>query len=146
MLSASFHTYWPLVLVVLANILYNLSAKSIPRACSPWAVLVVTYLTASFLSFVSYFIFEKERNFLGSMLHTGGVGFVLGASMVGLEIGYIFLYRTGWKISVASLLANVLLAVALLFIGIVLYRETLNPRQIVGICLCLLGCLLITQN
>lgn len=146
MISASAHTYWPLVLVVLANILYNLSTKSVPRGCSPWTLLVVTYLTASLLSFVSYFIFEKDRNFMGSLQHTGWVGFVLGASMVGLEIGYIFLYRTGWKISVASLLANVLLAVALLFIGIVLYRETLTLRQFVGIGLCLLGCFLITQN
>ncbi|MDE7241122.1 EamA family transporter [Desulfovibrio sp.] len=146
MLSASFHLYWPLALVVFANVLYNLSAKSIPRDCSPWTVLVVTYLTASFLSFISYFLFEKDRDFLASLAHTNWTGFALGLSMVGLEVGYIFMYRTGWKISVASLLVNVLLAVLLLFIGLVFYREHLNMRQLAGICLCLLGSFLIMQE
>lgn len=146
MFPSAFSFYWPLALVVFANILYNLSAKSIPRDCSPWTVLVVTYLTASFLSFVSYFIFEKDRDFLSSLAHTNWTGFVLGLSMVGLEVGYIFLYRTGWKISVAALLANVLLAVILLFIGLVFYREHLNMRQLAGIGLCLLGSFLIMQE
>ena len=146
MFSASLHFYWPLALVVFANVLYNLSAKSIPRGCSPWTVLVVTYLTASVLSFISYFLFEKDRDFLASLAHTNWTGFVLGLSMVGLEVGYIFMYRTGWKISVASLLANVLLAVLLLFIGLVFYREHLSMRQLAGICLCLLGSFLIMQE
>lgn len=146
MFSAAFHFYWPLALVVFANILYNLAAKSVPRGCSPWTVLVVTYLTASFLSFVSYFIFEKDRDFLASLAHTSWIGLVLGLSMVGLEVGYIFMYRSGWKISVAALLANVLLAVILLFIGLLFYREHLSMRQLAGICLCLLGSVLILQE
>ena len=56
------------------------------------------------------------------------------------------MYRTGWKISVASLLANVLLAVLLLFIGLVFYREHLSMRQLAGICLCLFGSFLIMQE
>ena len=144
--SWSFSFYWPLALVVFANILYNISAKALPKGCSPWTVLVVTYLTASFLSFISYFLFEKDRDFLSSLGHTSWLAFVLGLSMVGLEVGYIFLYRTGWKISVASLLANVLLAVLLLFIGLVFYREHLNMRQLAGICLCLLGSFLIMRE
>lgn len=81
-----------------------------------------------------------------SVGQTSWLGFVLGASMVGLEIGYIFIYRTGWKISVASLLVNVLLAVALLFIGLLWYKENLSTRQIFGIVLCLLGCWLIVKD
>lgn len=136
-----FYMFWPLVLAVLSNILYNISSKSLPPECSPWATLVVTYLTASFLSFMAYYIFDNNREFIASILKINWTGFTLGISMVGLEIGYIFIYRAGWKISIASLLSNVILAVALMLIGIFVYKEKLGIREIAGICFCVTGCL-----
>lgn len=139
--------YWPLCVVVLANVLYNIASKSIPAGASPWAVLVITYLVSSFLSLIAFFVFEEDRNFFSSLQRLDWTGFALGLSMVGLEIGYIFIYRTGWKLSVASLLANVLLAVILLLIGILFYKEQLNMRQFAGIALCMAGsALLISQR
>ena len=55
------------------------------------------------------------------------------------EFGYILLYRAGWKISMASLLANVSVALLLAGIGVLLYKDVLMPRQIIGIILCLAG-------
>lgn len=135
-----FHMFWPLVMVVAANILYNIASKSLPADCSPYMTLVVTYLIASFLSLLGYFIFDEGKNFLPDLQKTNWTGVALGISMVGLEIGYIFLYRFGWKISVASLLANVLLAVALLIIGMAFYKEKLDFRQLAGIAMCVAGC------
>lgn len=140
MLAANIHMYWPLVVIVFSNVVYNITSKSIPAGASPWAVLVVTYLVSSFLSLIAYFIFEENKNFLYSVQKINWTGFVLGLSMVGLEIGYIFIYRNGWKISVASLLANILLAVILLLIGIVVYNEHISFQQFLGILLCLIGC------
>lgn len=135
-----FHMFWPLLMVVAANILYNISSKSLPANCSPYMTLVITYLIASFLSLLGYFIFDEGKNFWPDLQKTNWTGIALGISMVGLEIGYIFMYRFGWKISVASLLANVLLAVALLIIGMTFYREKLDFRQLFGIVMCVAGC------
>lgn len=140
---SAFHMYWPLCLVVLANVLYNIASKSIPAGASPWAVLVITYLVSSFLSLIAFFIFEEDRDFLGSVRTLDWTGIALGLSMVCLEIGYIFIYRAGWKLSVASLLANILLAVILLLIGLLVYREHLDMRQFLGIFLCMAGCTLL---
>lgn len=140
---ADIHTYWPLFVIVLSNVVYNITSKSIPRSASPWAVLVVTYLVSSFLSLIAYFTFEEDKNFICSVQRTNWTGFVLGLSMVGLETGYIFLYRNGWKLSVASLLANILLAVILLAIGTIVYREHISIKQLIGMALCILGCALL---
>lgn len=118
MSAAGIHTFWPLIVIVVSNVFYNIISKSIPENASPWAVLVVSYLVAAFLSLVAYFIFETGKNFVSSVQDINWTGVALGLSMVGLEIGYIFIYRTGWKISVASLLTNILLAVILLLIGV----------------------------
>ena len=48
---------WPMALVVAANILYNISSKSLPKDCSPFVALIVTYITAAFLSRVGFFVF-----------------------------------------------------------------------------------------
>lgn len=147
MLDANIHMYWPLFIIVLSNVLYNITSKSIPGSASPWAVLVVTYLVSSFLSLIAYFIFEENKNFIYSVKMINWTGFTLGISMVGLEIGYIFMYRNGWKISAASLLANILLAIILVLIGTLIYKEHISIKQIIGILLCITGCiLLITQK
>lgn len=146
-MGVNLNMYWPLCLVVLANVLYNIASKSIPVSASPWAVLVITYLVSSCLSLIAFFIFEEDRNFLGSVQKLDWTGFGLGLSLVCLEIGYIFIYRTGWKLSVASLLANILLAVILMLFGVLIYKEHLNAWQFAGIALCLTGCaLLISQR
>jgi drug/metabolite transporter (DMT)-like permease len=68
---------------------------------------------------------------------------LLAASIVALEIGYILAYRAGWNISVCSLIANITLAVLLVIVGVLLYHESISPKQIGGMVLCLGGLLLI---
>lgn len=130
---------WPMALVVFANIAYNVSSKSLPRECSPFAALIVTYVTATLLSLAGFFLFETQRNLVTALRKVNWTGMALGFSMVGLEIGFIFLYRNGWKISTASLVANILLALALIAVGVLFYRERVALQQIVGTIVCLVG-------
>lgn len=53
------------------------------------------------------------------------------------------MYRNGWTISTAGLVANITVAVLLLFIGLLLYKENINIYQIIGTILCISGLLLI---
>ena len=146
-MTANLQMYWPLILVVLANTFYNIAAKSVPGGASPWAVLASAYLVSSFLSFLAFLVFDENKNFIQSVRKLDWTVFALAASMVGLEAGYIFIYRYGWKISVASLLSNILLAIILLLIGLVAYKERLSVTQFLGVALCVSGCaLLIIQK
>ncbi|MBQ9453632.1 MAG: hypothetical protein IJU65_10130 [Desulfovibrio sp.] len=130
---------WPMALVVAANILYNISSKSLPKDCSPFVALIVTYITAAFLSLVGFFVFETQKNIVTAFQKVNWTGIALGVSMVGLEIGFIFLYRSGWKISMASLVANILLAIALIIIGMLCYREHISLQQAIGIIVSIVG-------
>ncbi|MBQ7618457.1 MAG: EamA family transporter [Desulfovibrio sp.] len=130
---------WPMALVVFSNILYNVASKSLPKDCSPFAALIVTYLTAACLSFLGFLLLDKQKAILPALGKVNWTGFALGISMVGLEIGFIFVYRSGWKISSASLVANILLAVALIIVGLICYQEKINLQQFLGIMISLLG-------
>ncbi|WP_455258484.1 hypothetical protein [Peptoniphilus asaccharolyticus] len=55
-------------------------------------------------------------NFSAELRKLNWTSFALGVIVVGLEIGYILAYRAGWNVSKAPLVANICLAVALVFI------------------------------
>jgi len=68
---------------------------------------------------------------------------VLALVLVGLEVGYVFVYRAGWQVSTASVVANIGLACVLLIVGYFLYMENVSIRQIIGIVVCMFGLVLI---
>ena len=67
------------------------------------------------------------------------LGTVLGVSVVGLEVGFIYAYKNGWAVSAASLVQSAFLAVALIIVGAVLYREAIKANKVIGIVICLIG-------
>ena len=68
---------------------------------------------------------------------------MLGFAIVGLETGFILAFRAGWKISVANVVANITLAIILIFVGVILYKESISIKQIAGIVCCAFGLALI---
>jgi len=53
-------------------------------------------------------------------------------TIVGIELGYILLYRNGWTIRTATLTANIIVVILLLFIGFLVYRKNIPAFQIIG--------------
>ena len=134
---------WPLLLIVGSNCFYHICAKSMPAEVNPFASLTLTYLVGAALSAL-LFLGSAGFSRLGTELaKTNWTALVLGISIVGLEAGFVFLYRAGWKVSSGALVANICLAVALLFIGWLLYKENISPRQLLGVALCCAGLLLV---
>lgn len=134
---------WPILIVVGANTLYNICTKSTPEDINSFASLAITYGIAAVLSLVFFFCTSEEKNILREVSKANWAAFALAFSIVFLEFGYICIYRAGWKVSVASLVANISLACILLFVGILLYKETIGPRQLAGIAVCAAGLFLI---
>ena len=137
--------YLPVVLIVLSNVFYNICAKSMPAASSPFLSLVVTYLVGAGASLALFFAIGPERSIAQAIGHLNWAPFVLGISIVGLEAGYVFLYRAGWKVSAGSIVCNSILALALLAVGVLLYKEKINVNQIIGMGLCAAGLVFINR-
>ena len=64
---------------------------------------------------------------------------LLGISVVGLEVGFIYAYKIGWPVSTASIVQSAFLALALIFVGAVLYHEAITVNKVIGILICLVG-------
>jgi uncharacterized membrane protein len=140
-----FNMFWPILVVVAANTVYNICAKSTPETVQPFASLTVTYFVAAVLSAVLFFITSRNKDIIAEFSNLNWTSFVFGCSIVGLEFGYIYVYRVGWKMGIGSLVANVVLACVLLILGMVLYKQNISIKQAVGFLLCLGGIVLISK-
>ena len=130
---------WPIVLVVLSNIIYQICAKSVPKEMNTMATMTVTYLVGAFCSAIVFFLTNKDSNLLQEFKKLNFAPFLLGISVVGLEVGFIYAYKNGWAVSTASIVQSAFLSVALIFVGAILYHETITANKLIGIGICLVG-------
>ncbi|MBR5381548.1 MAG: EamA family transporter [Oscillospiraceae bacterium] len=130
---------WPIALVVVSNVVYQICAKSVPKGLDPFASLTVTYIVAAAASAVLYFALNRSPDLIAEYRRLNWVPFTLGLAVVGLEVGFIFAYRAGWPVSTASIVQASFLAVILLFVGFLLYKEALTAQKLIGVAICLVG-------
>lgn len=137
---------WPIALVVLSNVIYQICAKSVPEGVNPFASLTITYLVGAVASAALYFIFNQSGSLIKEFSKLNWAPFVLGIVIVGLEAGFIYAYKAGWQVSTASIVQSLFLAVALMFVGFLLYHETLTWNKLIGLVICLIGLVVINYQ
>ena len=137
--------YLPIVLVIVSNVFYHIFQKMIPNNVNPMLSLIVTYITAALLSLIILPWCMKDTSLAAEVRKINWASFALGASIIGLELGFLLAYRVGWNISIGSLIANTAVSLLLIPIGILLFKETLSIPNIIGVLLCVSGLVLINK-
>ena len=134
---------WPIGLVVISNVVYQICAKSVPQGINPLASLTITYLVGAVASAILYFILNRGGNLFQEYGKLNWAPIVMGIVIVGLEAGWIYAYKAGWQVSVGFTVQSAFLAVALVFVGFLLYKEALTWNKLVGVGVCLAGLVVI---
>ena len=136
--------YLPLLIVIFSNICYHNLAKNQPQNINPFLALTIAYSISTIVTFILFFIFKG--NLKTDFANINWISYALGIVIVGIELGYIIMYRNGWAISTAALIANIIVALLLLCIGFLSYKETITLTQAVGAILCITGLILIKSS
>jgi len=134
-----FNLVWPISLVIISNVFYQICAKSVPNNMNAFASLTITYLVGAVICLILYYTIGKGTNILSEISKTNFAPIVLGITIVGLEVGFIFAYKAGWQISTASIVQGSALAIILIVVGFVLYKEQITWNKLLGILICLVG-------
>lgn len=136
--------YIPLLIVILSNIGYHLLSKKSSSGFSPFLGLTATYGVACLVSVcLSWITRDTAKNGIHSGINLYNI--LMGVVIVGVEGGYILMYRTGWEISKASLTASICIAFVLAIIGLFWYREILDIKKIIGMICCIVGIILLNR-
>ena len=126
-------------MITLGNCLYNVCAKSTPLKADAYLSMSVSYLVGALVSFGIFYFFQGKESLSTEVTKLNWTAPALGFSIVALEVGYIFAYRSGWKINTASLVTNIALAVMLLVIGFLFYGESITVSKVAGVVICCIG-------
>ena len=144
----NFSFWWPVGLVVMAGVGYQVSAKEVAGGADPLAALVVTYLVASLVvtylvasltSFLIYAFTGKKGEKWKEVMSFRPAALALGLSIAFIEIGTIFIYKAGWTMNASFIVTNALITLCLILTGAVLYGEKLSRRQALGIVVSFIG-------
>ena len=134
---------WPILVVIASNTFYNICMKSTPSDVNPFAALMVTYIISVIITSIIFVFMAKPEHISSELSKVNWVSVILAFALVGLEVGYVFVYRAGWQVSNATVVANIGLACVLIIVGYLLYKENVSIRQILGIIVCMIGLILI---
>ncbi len=138
--------YLPIILMVLGTTVYHIAQKSVPVQVNPLFSLTMNYVSALLGTILLIPFYPSRTAGRWSIQTVNWASCGVGLSIVAVELAVLLAYRTGWKISLVSVIGNTASALLLVGIGLVFFHEHLSARNLAGVALCLAGLTLITQH
>lgn len=135
--------YGAIALTILSNLLYHLFQKVIPGNVNPMVSLAVTYLVAATATLLLLPMFPVQGTLGAELRKVNWASVALGGVIVGLELGFLLAYRAGWNLNLANLVSNTTVAILLIPLGLLLFKEHLSPLNILGVILAIAGLVLV---
>ena len=131
--------YFSVTLAIASSALYHFSARSTPANVNFPISLVVTYAVALVIVFVTVFFFPTSIGFMAELKQLNWASFLLAISIVGIEFGFLLVYRSGWHLGIAAVLVNVVASLILVPVAIFVFKDKLSLVNVIGILVCLAG-------
>jgi drug/metabolite transporter (DMT)-like permease len=132
-----------MVLTVVCYLFYHVSSKSIPTDLNPILSLVVTYAISLLVGLILLPFYPRSMSIGQSFQRLNWASVVMGLAIFGIEMGYLYAYRSGWHINVAGAFSNVAVTVLLVPIGYVAFNEGLSLTKAAGLVLCIAGMIVV---
>ena len=132
-------TIWSMLLVVASQVAYHLAQKAIPAGAQPFSVFAFVYVVGAVMCVVAAAATGSPVSVSNLRGVLGWPACLLALSVVGIEIGYLLAYRSGWSLGITFAVASTSTVVLLALIGVALYAEVLSLRHLAGLALALCG-------
>lgn len=131
--------YFSITLAIVSSALYHFSAKSVPSNINFAISLVVTYTVALGITLITTLLFPAQNRLAFELKQLNWASFLLAVAIVGIEFGFLLVYRSGWNLGIAAVLTNVVASLILVPVAIFVFKDKLTLINIVGILVCLAG-------
>lgn len=85
-------------IVIASQVTYQLAVKAIPQGSNPFGVLIIVYGLAMITCVVLSPLAGRSVAFADVRRLLSWPACLLALAVVGIEIGYLLAYRSGWKL------------------------------------------------
>ena len=144
--SLQMTAYLTMLMAITSVTLYQIFQKEIAPQVNPFASLILSYLVAIVISFIFWMVYPSGTTLIEAFKSANYASYLLGLTLVGIELAFLLIYRAGWKIGVANIFSSSVSAVLLIFIGLAVYKEHISLIKILGIGLCIVGLMLLNHK
>ena len=135
-----------LSVAILCTVGYHLVLKLTPAGVNPLLSLLVTYALVSALFGLVLVFAPGGFEWRHELRQLNWTALALAVVIVGLDLGFLFLYRGGFEVSLGALVTQSAAAMLLLVIGAAVFREQLTSANVLGLVLCLVGLWLVNRR
>lgn len=135
-----------LSLAIAATVAYHVILKLTPAGANPLLSLMMTYGAVTVLFGAVLALGPGEFGWRDEVRHVNWTALALAVAIIGLDLGFILLYRSGFEVSLGALVTQTAAAMLLVGIGVLVFRERLSLANGLGIVLCLAGLWLVNRR
>lgn len=135
-----------LSLAIAATVAYHLVLKLTPAGVNPFLSLMLTYAAVTLAFGVGLALGPGTFEWRQELRALNWTALALAAAIVALDLGFMFLYRSGYDVSLGALVTQSTAALVLLVIGVLVFRERLSVANGLGLVLCLAGLWLVNRR
>jgi drug/metabolite transporter (DMT)-like permease len=135
-----------LSIAIASTVAYHVILKLTPAGANPLLSLMVTYGAVTVLFGAVLALGPGEFGWRDEVRHVNWTALALAVAIIGLDLGFILLYRSGFEVSLGALVTQTAAAMLLVGIGVLVFRERLSLANGLGIVLCLAGLWLVNRR
>src|SRR6185436_71401 len=138
-IPAMFLFYFSIILAVCSSAFYHFTAKSTPGNVNFTVSLLVTYAIAFLATLLTFLFFPVQEGVTAELRKLNWASIGLAIAVVGIEFGFLLVYRSGWNLGIAAVLTNVVASLILVPVAIFIFKDKISWVNILGILVCLAG-------
>jgi drug/metabolite transporter (DMT)-like permease len=135
-----------LAIAILCTVGYHLVLKLTPAGVNPLLSLMLTYALVTLSFGVILLLSPGGLEWRHELRQLNWTVLALAVAIVGLDLAFMFVYRSGFEVSLGALVTQSAAAMILLVIGVAAFREKLTGANAVGVVLCLVGLWLVNRR
>lgn len=143
--SSGLPFYSAMAIIVISNITYQVLQKNIISNVHPVVSVIISYAIALVGSLLLLLIFPIKNDIIAEIQKANYASYLVGVAIIGIEIGFLLVYRNGWKLSTAMPFSSSISIVMLTLIGFFFFKEHITPTKIAGVILCIAGIVLLNK-
>jgi multidrug transporter EmrE-like cation transporter len=135
-----------LAVAILCTVGYHLVLKLTPAGVNPLLSLMLTYALVTLTFGAILLLAPGGLEWRHELKQLNWTALALAVAIVGLDLGFLYLYRSGFEVSLGALVTQSAAATVLLAIGVIAFREKLSAANVAGLVLCLVGLWLVNRR
>ena len=131
--------YFSIILAVCSSAFYHFTAKSTPGNVNFTVSLLVTYALAFLATLLTFPFFPVQEGVTAELRKLNWASIGLAVAVVGIEFGFLLMYRAGWNLGISAVLVTVIASLVLVPVAVLVFRDKISWVNVLGIFVCMAG-------